>query len=374
VRFDKYVSHAPNPPFIGSASEPYVNVRNEFSIFDYTGAAKWTPISGISLRASYATGFLPPNVGQLAEIADVSPLDPASFEAIYPGGDPQRGGTYPDVGITNYFGGSTDLKPEKSKALSIGAIVEPAFLSGLRLSLDYTKIRKTNEIKNLPSVVRSLPLIDQLFPEQLIRAPLTANDTALGYTAGQIIGIRQTFVNVAKSNVEAWDLNAAYSFEANRAGLFVVYGKATYQTKFAQELKVQTPFADFVGFANGPLRWRFNAGLDWNLGRISAGWNMQYYDHYKVYNRLDSAIAISRAAARQGDVEIPSQVYNDIYIRYGFGRTERVLTRDLELFATVENVFDKHPPAIAGSTPIGRYSRYGDARLRRFSLSIAKHF
>ncbi len=139
---------------------------------DYSLGLRYLPLEDVMLRASIGTGILPPNLQQIAPGASY----PYNF--AYGILDPKRGNTDFYVGNVYQvaFGGSPDLTPEESKSLSAGVVFTPRNLPGLRMSVDYSKIDKTNEIQ-IPTfefVIES----EDLLPGRLERGPNLPGDPA----------------------------------------------------------------------------------------------------------------------------------------------------------------------------------------------------
>src|SRR5690606_10817895 len=121
------------------------------------------------LRASYGTGFLPPSIQQST---------PPDETLVYPLGqfgltDPMRGdeplGT---VSLTRT--GSVDefmLRPEQSESWSAGFVLTPQTLAGLRVSADWTRIRKTDNITSLFTFRQSDLAYEAHVPGFIKRAP-----------------------------------------------------------------------------------------------------------------------------------------------------------------------------------------------------------
>jgi iron complex outermembrane receptor protein len=129
---------------------PVLDYRtNTVESTDYTLGFRYVPLEGFTLRASYGTGFLPPSVAQVAYNEQIIPFP---FIA-----DPLRPGDF--VGNTPFTirdGGNPQLQPEESRSWAIGAILQPAFAPGLRVSLDYVRIDKTISLPTLNSTPGAL--------------------------------------------------------------------------------------------------------------------------------------------------------------------------------------------------------------------------
>ena len=353
----------PDGPF---PAIPYV--ERDYAATKSTLGFKYAPAKDIALRASWGTGFLVPSITNLSTSA------PVSFPLFLM--DPKRGNlTSPDP-IQLLFGGNPDVRPEESESVSGGVVLTPRFIPGLRVSIDFTRIVKTDEISGLPSPDAMLIYEDRL-PGLVVRAPLTPQDQALGYTGGVIQQMDFRAFNVAGKRVTAWDFQADYTWKTRSWGEFQAYGTATYQPELQTKTFSDLPYVETVGDLT-TLQWRGNGGLNWKKGSLSLGWNMQYYDSYLVYSKLLPASSTALSVLNQGSSKIPEQIYHDVQVRYEWGAAPggwRRLLSNTQVTLGVQNVFNTRPPVVA-TTSIGNggYSPFGDPRLARFTLNVRKRF
>lgn len=373
VRHDAYLTKSPpltaysvSTPDASSPYPAYTELEARLKSTNFTIAGRYSPFKGVVLRASYASGFLPPNVAQLATI---------TFASLQLSPDPLRGNlaeAYP-ISITSGLG-SASLQPEHSKSLSIGIILTP--LKNLRFSADFTRIKKDGEVGSIPTSY--LLGNSALFPGRVIREPAAQPGDPEGF-AGRIISIDNTPLNLFRSKYQAVDFQLDYSFETSTAGKFRAYGVASWQPDSIRQLVIQAPALNYSGNRDGPLEWQGNAGLDWTYGKLSVRWNTQYFHSYNIYttqnrNTAAGAASIASAITLQGSSRVPSQLYSDLYLSYDFNAAGGLLN-GIRISAGVQNVFDKTPPVIAiTSYSQAGYSTYGDPRLRRFTLSVRKAF
>ncbi len=362
---------------VPSTDGPFPEVpfqANKVTGNQYTLGMRYTPVESLALRVSYGEGILPPTPQQLAE----NPF-PTSFLAFLGYIDPMRGGTViTDATVEKFMPiqGSLLLRPERSQSWSAGAIFTPAILPGLRMSLDYTRIEKVDEISALS--MRVIIDLEDSFPGRIVRNPLTPEDEALGYTGGTIRELNGGNVNIAHSLVEALDIQVDYSWET-QFGAFAVNAIATVQPHLQQQAAPDSEVFDIVGYNDGPLKWRASAGLRWSRGPWDLGWNLQYYDASRVYTSTASDISRDITVLGQGSAWIPTQTYQDVYGRYRFeslsGFGHRLLD-NAEMQISVQNIFDARPPILASAAPdlVAGYATEGDARLRRYSITFTKRF
>lgn len=343
-------------------------VSRHFQATKATVGLKLVVSDDLALRASYGTGFLPPTLPQLSPLASAT-----NAVTII---DPRRGNSSQIISPVRLQGGSPDIGPEESKSTSVGLVFTPRFASALRLSVDYTRIVKTNEIGSL--AIQNLLDQEALFPTRVVRAPLTTQDQALGYTGGVITQINLRNLNLSGRRLEACDMQADYTWKPAGWGEFQAYAIATWQPHMETQALVTAPWVETVGYNLGSLEWRGNGGLTWTRGPWTLGWNTQYSSSYYVYTATSTAAARTTAVLNQGAATIPSQVYHDLSASYRWGAQSggwRRLFASCQLTVGVQNIFDTSPPILADLSPYSStfpYSLLGDPRLRRYTISLRK--
>ena len=329
---------------------------------------RFRPMPGVMARASYSTGFLPPAINQI--LPDAPSINPATVI------DPRRGGATTTVPAGQVVGGGNPrLQPEESKSVSAGVVFTPFEKADTRLSIDYTRIEKTNEIRFLQ--VQEIVDNELSIPGRVVRAPAAANDP---FGVGAITAIDATAVNVAASRLEAIDVAFDHSFRiaAGKIGLYLV---ATFQPHYKTRIVSGGSETENAGVSYlNPLKRRVNAGVSWEAGALSAGWGVRYYDSYFVVDPASSASASTFRT--QGSDRVPSQTYHDVFFAYKSPARVRsgalaLLLDDVVVRAGINNLFDKAPPFDANAgVAVGSfyYSFFGDPRLRNFYVSLAKAF
>jgi outer membrane receptor protein involved in Fe transport len=124
--------------FVATDPPPYAK-QNSTTL--YTAGARVMPLPGVMLRASLATGALPPATSQLGT---------RQFNAAGGAQDPRRGGRLvgSETAALTRTGGNADLRPERARSISLGAVITPGGSDGPRISIDFTRS---------PSATRSSP-------------------------------------------------------------------------------------------------------------------------------------------------------------------------------------------------------------------------
>jgi iron complex outermembrane recepter protein len=375
TRYDNYDTRSATPlvATVPSRNGPLPDVTpvtNGVAAARYTAGVRYLPSDDVTVRASYGTGFLPPSITQVVPNPEL--LQNTMLT------DPKRGAVAATTAYRWTSGGNPNLQPEDSTSWSAGAIFTPRVLSGLRVSIDHTRIEKRNEISSLaPQGVLDL---EDAFPDRITRLPLDPADAARGYTGGAITAINSTSVNIARTHLIATDVQADYTWR--RAGLGQVHGYAvaTWQPHFERQTLPTTAFLDYAGFNNPQLQLlkrRGNAGITWQGGPWSIAWSTQYYDSYIPYAPTANATTIATTILNQGAGRIASQTYHDLFVRYRLGEARAARQapfRETEISFGMQNLFDTRPPVLATTAPTGGYSLYADPRLRLLTLTVRTRF
>ena len=361
TRWDRYLTTTSPEVFRtgpNSAVPDPLEVTNTLESTDYTVGIKYMPIADLAIRASYATGFLPPALTQLMPVEIPIPM-------VYR--DPKRGNTRSFTPMIVTQAGNPDAGPEQSTSESLGLIYTPSFVKGLRLSVDYFRIEKTDELVSIDAF--TILQNEALFPDRVTRGSNLPGDPA-GW-APVVTAIDASLMNVAGSTLEATDIQVDYQRDIGDLGWFRFYAVGTFQSTMSRQLTSTSPVVDRVGYLDGPVELRLNAGVDWQRGPWSLALNTQYYDDYKVFVSNETVPFQQTYAQMQGSSTIPSQTYTDISGRYIF---ERGWLAGAQVSVGIRNLFNQEPPLVATGNLSGGYSTFGDPRLRTYSISIRKSF
>lgn len=379
VRHDRYDIRSPRGQLpLESREGPFPEPEyftNELSSTDYMFGVRYAPTPDISFRASVSTGFLPPALSYLIPDELEIPFLPFPIPGLNPP-DPRRGNTPLSTPRVDILGGNPNVRPEQSESWSAGLILRPRALDGLRVSIDYTRIEKEDEIF-VPITIEFIIANEASFPGRVVRGPNLPTDPE-GW-AGPVLLVDASALNLSSTRVDSIDLQIDYEWTTARAGNFYWMTVLTRTEKFERKLTADTETFDAVGYSDGPLAWRGQVGLRWERGPWGAGWQAQYYDSYSV-ELANPSVAFQNPdrVRNQGRAHVPSQIYHDFFVRYRFEGNTSSWWNNTVISLGIQNVFDKEPPIIAplSLTTFGSadYSGYGDPRLRRFELTIRKSF
>jgi len=254
-------------------------------------------------------------------------------------------------------GGNVNLLPEKANTWTVGLVLQPEnVVSGLRFSADWYEIELNDAIN---SNVGNQTIIDQCweFGQYCNRIEGTS-DGAGGFT--DITFIDNTAANFAKIAVRGVDFEMDYNFGLDRFndnldGTLNLRGIAAYLYDFVVDTGASSQ--DYAG-QSGPL----GAFVDYNPAPywILNGWLTYSNDPFTftVQTRY-----IGKGAYRRdwtgpqdpgydptlpnsvNDNRVPARLYVNLSTSYAieFGND-----RQVEIFASIQNLLDKDPPIAPG--------------------------
>lgn len=326
---------------VGSTTNPKLGVR-------------WNPAKQVVLRGSYSEGFRAPTLADLHEPARVGqtsgiyndPLGCIRVGNLDNTRNPDYCGIQPDL----LRGGSADLKPETSRQVSFGIVLEP--IKTLTASLDYWSIRKSDTLLANEGAYFSDPLAN---PEYAQRE---APDPALPGIAGRIISVDGRVKNIGSLKTSGVDLNLDWRFPNTPLGKFSVALNGTYVIDYKTKNTPASAEVSGVGrFTDTQVvqRWRHSLSFDLERGPWSVALQQTYYQGYRDQTPLQDGTIRRVKAYSLWDTSGSYKISNALRLRAG-----------------IKNLFDRNPPRsnqvfsfLAGYDPA-----YTDPRGRFFYVSL----
>lgn len=265
--------------------------------------------------------------------------------------------TNTNVNSINITGGNPDLEPEEADTFTIGVVLEPSWLPGVRASIDYYDI----EISGAISSVGWQGAIDRCYFGQLsycasiIRDPVT----------NQILQVSANLFNADAVETSGVDVELLYTTPVDA----IVGGFAGNLT-----LRLLANFADTratisdgianeaVGEESGVPEWRINVSATYDAGPARIGLQYRYID-----DTVDDLLYVEGVDIN--DNQIPSSYYLSLYGTWQ--------VRDSwQLFGRIDNLLDRDPPVTTNSiiSPQTATSPYFDRLGRRFSVGLRYKF
>jgi iron complex outermembrane receptor protein len=255
-------------------------------------------------------------------------------------------------------GGSFALTPEKADTTTAGLVVSPGFIPGLRVSVDWYQIKIGDAVTTL-SGQRIVDFCDQfsLFCDRI---------TSVSPTDISFVDARQ--VNLGRLTVRGLDIEADYQLPLSRLssnldGRLGVRVLGSHQYDFVIQPNPTVPSRDYAG-QSGPVldAGDFNPAPKWIwtsfLSYDNAGFNVTA----SVRSIGKGILNVERIGPE--DPGYSPQAINSIstnrvkgatYVGLAMSYEIPLGTRDrnVELFGTVDNLFDRKPPVAPGGGGLG---------------------
>ncbi|MFL5312358.1 MAG: TonB-dependent receptor, partial [Myxococcales bacterium] len=173
------------------------------------------------------------------------------------------------------------LKPETAQVFTAGVVVQPRMVRDLSITLDYYNVF----VDNLIGTVGVPAILAGCYPGSSGTPFQPYCDRITRSSAGRILFVTDLNENVGQLRTDGIDLAVRYSIPST-VGRFALLFDGTWLHKFDRTLVLatgnQTVHAkgnyDLGGQAyGGPLpEYKFNAGVNWGLGGLSAGALLRY--------------------------------------------------------------------------------------------------
>ncbi len=266
-------------------------------------------------------------------------------------------------------GGNPQIRPEVGNTFTVGLVYQPQWLQGFDLSVDWLRVKLTDAIESF--TVQQI--VDQCYlnGDQDQCARIT-RDTSSG--TDLIVFVNQSKQNINKSMFDGIDFEVGYSHAVSLLGgnerigarLFGTYLMESSTTNFfglktdntgsvpAQLFKKKANLV--LNYSNGPFSWNMN-GRYIGGGVTTPTWNQP--------NATTGAIKWDVA-----DNHIGGSVFWDTRVAWRMS----VAAGELELFANVQNLFNRDPPLVLtqgiGTQTAGNYDQIG----RRYVAGVNLKF
>lgn len=340
-----------NVPFADRLEVEAAYRYSDYNLFGGSDAwklgATWSPVAGLTLRGVRSRSVRAPNFGELYEPINTSLSnldDPCEAQNI--GYSANRAKNCAALGIVTpglasqlpsqlTTGGNPNLQPETSNSLTLGAIIQPRFIPGLDVTVDYWNISIKDVVtqfsgNQIAQYCVDLPSIDNIFCGAMTR---DQNDPVRA-----IATMSTQMINASKLSAEGIDFAVNYRTNIG-SGMGRIGLKATYLLDKQIEavpgmdesiLKQVTGYAD--------PRVRATAYVAYQLGKWNLAWNTQFRGAslHQTNAASDEAFITNR---------VPHYWNHDLSI--GFDVSE-----NYRLMFGVNNVLDAAPPQVP-STYLG---------------------
>ena len=392
------------------------NLGNTNHTFAYNLGGTWAPIRDIRFRANYSQSVRAPtqtdlyspvsqNFAFIADPCDVLNINnnpnrqancaafgvplaaTAALSAICAStafpvavGAPFLNCTARAFSTSFRQGGNPTLEEETSKSYTIGAVIEPRFLPGFSMTVDYYNI----DVENLIAVLSAQTIINNCFDNAsgignafcatVQRDPATGLFTNEAVLAGG--------VNFARQKTEGVDVELSYRRTFANGHRLSARAIGTYVIRLDNYTDPQ--FSDLPNRQRSELGdpvFAANFNLNYDMGAFDVTYNLRYvgrqtigtYEAQNSFTGRCSAAYVTAIGCSLGEIttlpplnadQFPRIWYPDVFyhnIRMGYQVNEQ-----FSVYGGIDNITDRAPPlgllGTAGGDPfdsVGRYVYFG---------------
>lgn len=347
LRYDKYDNFSSTTPKIG---------------------AKWTPVKEFALRSTYSEGFRAPGPAEASSSSQSTGTATVRDPVRCPNGTPLPGASSNDcaASVAAVKVGNPNLQPEKSKGYTLGMVWDP--LDGTSLAVDAWKIKRSNEINPLPyNEAAALPTAIRSDNNLTINGVVTPN-------TGTLLISKAPYRNSSYTEIKGVDVDVKQRLKLGEYGKLTAGLNWTHVISWlrAENATTQYQFAGTHGNCDtsncaGTPKDKINLVLSWDR----AEWNVTGTVNYRSSMKnvlFEGDLCASQLAngspAPNADCRLASFTTLDLSTRWQ-------ATKNLQVFGSISNVFDKIAPLdpltyggesynpMDASGAIGRYFKIG---------------
>ncbi|KTE22110.1 TonB-dependent receptor [Sphingopyxis sp. H050] len=349
------------------------------TVYTYSGGVDYAPIEDIRFRASYSKSVRAPNLSELfsEQSQNFAPAfsDPCSARNLGAGSQFRAANCAAQGRPANYdfvyvqsleivSGGNPNLTEETSKSFTVGGVLEPRFVPGLSLSVDYYDIK----INNVITAVAAQTIVNQCYDLPDLNNPFCAAFSRVGVGGATGNGeenfriiegsLLQSTLNFAKLTARGLDINLNYRKTFDWGGVSV-NGIWTHVLERSNFVSPTNPnFENRILEELGDPKDAFNLRTKVDVGNVGFTYELRYLgamylNTYEDFNSLQGRPPENPDYAQVK--KYPAVWYHNI-------RVDADVNDRFNVYLGVDNLFDRQPPY--GLTGVGAGSGIYDVRGR----------
>ncbi|MDO8907466.1 MAG: TonB-dependent receptor [Pseudohongiella sp.] len=341
----------------------------------------WMPVDDIRFRYSINEAVRVPNIYELfapIQGATFNPRDPCSVENIKAapnpgirqtncvaslqsynvplqgGGNPifDESGNYSWINpLTASFsgetGGNLNLLPETGTTETFGVVVQPRFIPGLSLTVDYWDI----EIMGSIETIAAQDIVNGCYDAATLNNPFCAllrrQNSAASPQVGGFSYLLQGLANMSSVKARGIDMTAGYRFDLGpvRMGLNGTVTKLKQHDVIEPANPGQVPRVNVgLGELNRP-EWGGQFSMNAAYNDFSLNWRTRWQGEQVMTGQIETA------RQNYGDMVFSKDFFShNLSARYGYSDS-------LSVFGGVGNVTNEQPYVTSSSTPVTMMGR-----------------
>jgi len=268
----------------------------------YTIGGRIAPVKDIQFRGNFTHSIRSPSLVELfqPQVQSYSTAtDPCDFREVDGGLNPATrranciaDGIDPDTFVSNVInatatgvtGGNPNLTNEAADSWTVGAVIQPRWVEGLTLTVDYINIKLKDRITSLSLTQTLEACYDNTGFPQSVCSNFTRD------AGGQIVDFQTGEANAAISRTELVSFDLNYGFDvASAAGLFNKgwadrdFGTMDLRLNGVRRIRneltvIEGDFDDTTG-QFGENRWAATFDVNYNRGPLNVFWRIAWSDN-----------------------------------------------------------------------------------------------
>lgn len=295
----------------------YVDYSTSGSTGVWKVGGTWAVNDSIRFRSSYSRDFRAPTINELFAATTIrqgtAVIDRTNNQSVV---------------VATSSGGNPDLKPEVAHTFTAGVVLQPSFLPNFQASVDYFDIKLDGAITTLGA------------QEVLDRCAAGASEFCSAVTrngAGTITQVQTTTFNAQVLKTRGLDMAASYHIPLDGIGADLSLSEvATYVAHLITVSNgVTVDTAGQLTGTNAVPKWRSATTLIFEKGPA-------------LFRILGNYVGGGNYDNTYGPLDINKDHYKGIF--YVDLSVEYRINEHFQLYAKVENLFDKDPPLLAENT------------------------
>ncbi len=328
----------------------------------------YAPINDIRFRSTLSQTVRAPNINEL-----FSPLQPATARPNDPcdagninAGTPNRPincaadglpPTFQDpltARFSGFVGGNPNLDVETADTFTVGVVLEPRFVPGLSITVDWYDIEIEDAIspigvQELVNACYDSSTFPNPFCEQFTRDRNPGSPTFLGFNS--FVSSELNFQSIVTQGI---DYSVRYNFElGSLASALAPYGSMTLGItgNWVKKLdRFEDPVDDSIVnnrlYINGQPKNAFSAFARWRWDRVVLNWQARYWGKFFEFSpRIDNTNFENVENAWTGEMW-----RHDVSGSF-------MISDEIRVIAGVNNVFDERPVLSSRTYPVGVVGR-----------------
>jgi iron complex outermembrane receptor protein len=305
-----------------SLAARYTDYSSSGGVTTWKAGFTWDINDQFRLRASQSRDIRAGNLGELFTPTAVLVTNVR---------DPRTSAVLPAPVTTR---GNPTLAPEEADTFTAGIVWQPSFLDGLRLSVDYYEIDIDGQI----GTITANSVLERCFLDGLQQFC----DLVTLSNTGAVSAVTVRYENLDRYQTNGVDIEASYRTALEDligvgSGNVMMRVLANYVGKLATTAAVDATTVDDAGEYTSP-HWTVFGLLSWQGEQWTTSLDMRWYGGGKIDNtRVEGAVALDGVNINN----IGSTFYTNLSVSW---KPETTWMSNLEVFARVNNLFDRAPP------------------------------